>query len=78
MRSILRVFLCFFCKRWYFAFTVGDHAKNISISTGELHGDVGLGICHYFTLPFLPGHPMLSKLRFPERSAASSAFTAFW
>ena len=56
----------------------GDHAKNISISTGKLHGDVGLGIWHYFTLPFLPGHPMPSKLRLPERSAASSASTAFW
>ena len=25
----------------------GDHAKNISISAGELHGDVGLGIRHF-------------------------------
>ena len=55
-----------------------DYAKNISISTGELHGDVSFGGCHYFTLPFLPGHPMPSKLRLPERSAASSASTAFW
>ena len=51
--------------------------KNISIRTGELHGDVDLGICHYFTLPFLPGHPRPEKLRLPERSAASSASTAF-
>ena len=52
--------------------------KNISVSACELHGDVGLGIWHYFTLPFLPGHPMPSKLRLPERSAASSASAAFW
>ena len=57
---------------------LGDHAKNISIRAGELYGDVGLGISHYFTLPFLPGHPMPAKLRLPERSAASSASTAFW
>ena len=37
-----------------------------------------IGLCHYFTLPFFPGHPMPSKLRFPARSAASSASTAFW
>jgi hypothetical protein len=26
-----------------------------------------LGIRHYFTLPFLPDHPMPAKLRLPER-----------
>ena len=56
----------------------GYHAKNISISTSKLYGDVGFGICHYFTLPFLQDHPMPSKFRLPERSAASSASTAFW
>ena len=56
---------------------LGDDRKNISIRTGELHGDVGLGICHHFTLPFFPGHPMPSKLRLPDRSAASSASIAF-
>ena len=54
-----------------------DNGKNVSISTCALYDDVGLGGCHYFTLPFLPGQPRPAKLRLPERSAASSASTAF-